>query len=417
MTQQTSRLGRRSVLAAIGGLVGCSVFQHATADPIRSQQTVDDDWTQSGADAANTARLTDGVGPTGDITKAWDAYAGYHTDGVAIIDETVYFDDGGLTAVNVADGTERWAYSPAIPDLDYPEDVVADVEYPAVMAGTVYATVRFGVFDGDNNYTSALIALDAETGKKRWRVDAHGLPGRGFSPVTAIDGTVFTTGPSIDSNGSSGMYAFDGYDGSVRWKRLGEHTPGAVADGRLYLAGEMGVKALDTATGETIWTALPRVAASDTPVVSDGTVFVTEEGTPGVTLIALDATTGAEHWRTAYPSSADYPSLSVETADTDTVYIDVGSADADVIALDRADGSERWRASIPQPEGHQESVPTNGMARVGNFLYVGGAVLDPTDGTIRWTGTLSTPWIAPRPLIAVAGGRSYFGGQDMTVLS
>lgn len=417
MKEQLSRIGRRSVLTSIGGLAGFSVFRRATADPIRSQRTVDDDWMQSGADAANTAHLADGSGPTGTITKAWDAYAGYHTDGVAIIDETVYLDDGGLTALNAADGTERWEYAPEIPDLDYPEDVVADVEYPAVMAGTVYATVRFGVFDGGNSFTTALIALDANTGKKRWRVDAHGLPGSGFSPVIAIDGTVFTTGPSIDPNGSSGLYAFDGFDGTVRWQRSNEHAPGAIADGRLYLAGEMGVKALDTATGEIIWTALPRVAASDTPMVSNGTVFVTEEGAPGVTLIALNATTGAEYWRTAYPSSAEYPHLSVETADTNTVYIEVGSVDADVIAIDRADGSERWRATIPQPEGQQERVPTEGMARVGDLLYVGGAVLDPTDGTIRWTGTLSTPWITSRPLIAVAGGQSYFGGHDMTVLS
>lgn len=416
MSQQISRIGRRSFLAGIGGVAGFSVFRRATAES-RPQHTVDDDWTQFGADAANTARLADGVGPTGTMTTAWETAASYGSDGIAIIDETVYLGgSGGLVALNAADGTERWTYSPEIPDHDYPDGVHADVEYPAVMAGTVYATVRFGVFDGDNTYTTALIALDAETGKKRWRVDVDGLPGRGFSPVAAIDGTVFTAGPSIEPNTTGGLYAFDGFDGSVSWKRSGEHIPGAVADGRLYRAGEMGVRALDAATGEIIWTALPRVAASDTPMVSDGTVFVTEEGAPGVTLIALDATTGAEYWRTAYPSSAEY--LSVETADTDTVYIDVGSVDADVIALDRADGSERWRSTITQPEGQHGRVPTNGMARVGEFLYVGGTVIDPTNGSIRWTGTLSDPWILERSLIAVTGGRSYFSGLwTTTVLS
>ncbi|WP_390207453.1 PQQ-binding-like beta-propeller repeat protein [Halocatena marina] len=109
------------------------------------------------------------------------------------------------------------------------------------------------------------------------------------------------------------------------------------------------MQALDTATGKTVWTALPRVNTTSTPIVSDGTLFVTEENPPGMTIIALDAATGDEYWRTAYPSSDDYPSLDVGAVDDEHVYIQIHKSDADIIALSRNDGSERWRASIPQP--------------------------------------------------------------------
>jgi outer membrane protein assembly factor BamB len=123
-----------------------------------------------------------------------------------------------------------------------------------------------------------------------------------FVPVTVANETIFTLGPGLDGHRNYVLYAF-APDGSVRWsRRVGtpQPTPLPVANGNLYLfSGEKGVKTLDTTTGNVVWEKLPRVAVSDIPLAADGTLFVTEETSPGVILIALDAVTGDEYWRTA----------------------------------------------------------------------------------------------------------------------
>lgn len=427
MVQQSSQVSRRTFLTGtVGGLAGLGVLGQIVSPEIaHAQPSATDGWTQYNANAGNTARLKNGVGPTRNLKKAWTNDDFRTTDGVAVVDGTVYL---GLTARNATDGTERWSVDPTVPDRDYPETVNADVEYPAVMNGTVYATVRFGVYDGDDAYDSAVIAVDANTGTKRWRVDTS--PGEGgdrmFSPVTVVDGTIFTSGPAIDGGSGTWLYAFDAADGSVRWRRRrsdGSEWALPVADGRVYTMKRNGVQALDTKTGETVWEALSRVSFERTtsPMVADGTLFVAEENEPGVTLIALDATTGEEHWRTAY--TRDSPGITIGTVDSETIYIStkVGTKGSDVIALSLSDGSERWRATIPQPPNRDVSqakrVPTDGMARVGGLLYVGGAALRPADGTVVWTWAVPMPLKFERELSAVAGGRVYLGGGELTVLS
>ncbi|WP_248907073.1 outer membrane protein assembly factor BamB family protein [Halocatena marina] len=429
MNSRDVAVNRRSFLAGTTSiLTSFGLFTRDSGGFARGEtSTTAGNWTHPGATAGHSGYLPEDVGPTGDITKAWDhsLSRGNNNDGVAVVDDTVYTGGGPLRALNVADGAERWSFDPTVPDLEYHDaGNTPEVQSPAVMDGTVYASVRIGVYDAGDAQHTALIAVDAETGEKRWRVDSDGLSSGLFSPVVAADGAIFTSGPDIDGGTKNWWYAFDGDDGTVRWRRplktdTKETLP--VADGRLYLPREKGVQALDTATGKTVWTALPRVNTTSTPIVSDGTLFVTEENPPGMTLIALDAATGDEYWRTAYPSSDDYPSLDVGAVDDEHVYIQIHKSDADIIALSRNDGSERWRASIPQPpeqdEGPVMNVPTDGVARVGSLLYVGGAALNPTDGSVAWTHAIPGPWIFGYSLRAVAGGRVYIGGDKLIVLS
>ena len=70
-----------------------------------------------------------------------------------------------------------------------------------------------------------------------------------------------------------------------------------VAKGVVYVAGEGGtVRALDVASGKTLWTTNIGGDIQMTPTLADGLLFVGTHTLPG-TFAALDEATGATHWR------------------------------------------------------------------------------------------------------------------------
>jgi outer membrane protein assembly factor BamB len=420
MSKQILQVSRRSFLGNIGGLMGFGMLggYSATVDPRtrhgRAQEvSTDDDWDQYRGDAAHTSALLGGSGPTGNITKAWSGTYGYASNAdVAVIGDDVYIADTSLVAANAADGSEQWEFTP-----DPSQDLKAGTPHirsPAVVDDTVYASIGFGPFDTSGTWDSALVAIDADTGTQRWRINTEGETRGAVPPVTVANDTVFAALPGQQLT----AYATDG---SVRWRQSNEQgRPGPVADGRMYLGGQSGVRALDVRTGEVVWKALPQVANVYASMVYDGMLFVTESDSPGVTLIALDAATGDEYWRTAYPSektNEEYPYLVVGTADTETVYIQTNLINGYVIALNRTNGHERWRKRIS--DGSSGSI--SNLMRVGNLLYVGSSALDPTDGTFVWKYSFPVTGIGFN-LVAVAGGQCYFaggriGGDNFVVLT
>ncbi|WP_185715504.1 outer membrane protein assembly factor BamB family protein [Halocatena pleomorpha] len=420
MKGNASMFSRRSFLKrVVVGSVGIGVvgrgLDRATAAPDQQSGSV---WSQYKADAGQSARLPAGIGPTGGIQEAWTVSHDRIHDGVAVVNQTVYVGGKTLVALNAQNGTAQWSFEPALPDIDDPgEPLIPDVGSPAVIDGTVYANVWFGPYDG-GTYDTAFIAVDANTGERQWRIDTGGASSRSFAPPTVTDDTVLTTMPQGEGYGDGRMVTALDLDGTLRWQTwLDNPYSGSlpVSENRVYIPTASGVRTLDLQTGSTVWTALPQVQfqPAAAPLVSDGTVFVAETAEPGVTFIALDAATGNEHWRTAYAPDARY-STGIGTVDNERVYLQMGAVDDDVIALDRADGSERWRAAIDQPD--RKHVPTDGMARVGDLLYVGGAAVDPTDGSTVWKHPLPVAGYG-RELSAVAGGRVYVGGQGLTALT
>jgi outer membrane protein assembly factor BamB len=400
---------RRSFLASTaGGLASVGLFGGVlgTVDTVRAQKaSPDDDWRQYRGDAGHTSSVLDGSGPTGNIRKAWTSSAGYATNAdVVVVGETVYIAGTTLVAANAADGSERWKFNPKPPASE--KESTPHIRTPAVVDGTVYASVGFGPYDTSGERDSALIAVDAATGKRRWRIDTKGAVGGDPSPVTVAHDTVFATLPGKP------LTAYT-TDGSVRWKWSSKGKawgPGPVSGGRMYLGGKSGVRALDVATGEVVWEALPQVANVYASMVSNGMLFVTESSQPGVTLIALDAATGDEYWRTAYVSdkTKDNPVLGVGTADTDTVYIQTDVVKGYVIALNRTNGNERWRSLISDARHYFGS----NLARVGDLLYVGSSALNPVDGSSVWEYSISGTPLGVY-LSAVAGGRCYLVGGDV----
>lgn len=420
MNKQVSRFGRRSFLKRTAvGLVGLGVVGHesyrATAAPSQQSGGM---WSQYKADTGQSAHLRDGTGPTGDVEAAWTVSHDRIHDGVAVLDQTVYVGGKKLVALTAQNGQPRWSFEPELPDADDPgEPLIPDVGAPAVVDGTVYVNVWFGPYDG-GTYDTAFIAVDANSGERRWRIDTGGASSRKFAPPTVTEDTVLTTMPQGEGYGGGRMVTALDLDGALRWQTwIEEMYSGSlpVSANRVYIPTASGVQALDLETGSTVWTALPQVQfqPAATPLVSDGTLFVAETADPGVTFIALDAATGDEQWRTAYAPDARYPTR-IGTVDDERVYLQLGAIDDDIIALDRTDGSERWRAVIDQPD--RKYVPTDGVARVGDLLYVGGAAIDPTDGSTVWKHPLPVSGYG-RELSAVADGVVYIGGAELTALT
>lgn len=430
MTYQRVPISRRSFLSGATAAVAGGVF-FGKSDRVRadSDSTGDEQWTQLGGNAASTHSDMTGVGPTGDISIAWDAHEsvhGYRGDSSvgAVVDGTVYASGTGLVALDATDGTELWSFGAETPDKEYPESgITGDIETPAVMDGTVFATVRFGVYDADSSvFHTAIVAVDAESGEKQWRIDVpYGLS---FSELTAVDGSLFVNGPDMDGGDGLFLYVLNADDGSVQWRQPIQRTEFGtrprdyysapiVADGLVFVAPPNGVNAYDAASGDLVWDALPHVKDLSMAMVSEETLFVSENSRPGATIIALDVRTGDDLWKTAYGGDIR---VAMHTIDTERLYISTSEDDSDVVALDRSTGNERWRTTIPQPtneEQHRMWIPKRGMIRVGELLYVGGAALQPSDGEILWKKELREVPSGGYSLDAVAGGRMYISDRGL----
>lgn len=424
MACQNTPISRRVFLAGmVGTVAGAGVLSGASAHTQAASEAIgNEQWTHPKGNTAYNARFVNGIGPTEKITKAWEkGFGGWHErDSICVVDETVYAAGDVLYALDSADGTIHWEFRAEVPDR-VSESMVSDVQSPTVMDGVVFAPVRFNIFDDDNPSHAAIVAVDADSGEKVWRIDAP--VNAQFSDVTAVDETIYTTGPDLDGGWDRFVYALDPADGSVRWRRQSTvphngdghpgHTP-IVVDGVMFVSEQNGVNALDATSGDVVWEALPRVKEPVTAMVADGTLFVGENSEPGATIIALDTATGTEQWKQAYASEG-YPGLNIGTVDSERLYIRLRAIDADVIALDRSDGSEAWRAAIPQPsdDTSRKIIPTTGMARVGELLYVGGAGLNPTDGSIVWKQGFESNPAGRIVLAAVTGGQMYLIDRAM----
>lgn len=97
--------------------------------------------------------------------------------------------------------------------------------------------------------------------------------------------------------------------------------------------GDGTLQAIDATTGDRWWT-LELGPAATTPIVVDGTLYVTDGD-----VFAYDAATGNLQWR---QDLEDTPIRSAPTVVDDTVYL----ADSQVVALDRHDGRLEWSREI-----------------------------------------------------------------------
>lgn len=345
--------------------------------------------------AAHTGEMP-GPGPTSLPVVRWQAQLDGPVVGQPAVDaHTVYVAAGNtLSAVDRTTAAVRWRFATTDQLISGPA-VTGDLVEVVENGGTLHAVdrdtgqERWQTAIGPMRFCSSipvapdnglvyvsgtgLTAIDAATGKVRWRAPAPigtGRVGRVSSPAVA-DGRVFV------GSADGSLYALDADSGEVRWRFAAGSpvsTSPAVVAGVVYFGNDDGTLfAVRTDTGSLVWSAkVGRWLDESSPAVVGGRVFIVSESR---VLVALDGATGEENWRFAVPSGSEtWPVVA-----TGVVYL--GSKDGTVHALDAATGSERWHFQLPgQVESEQPAV-TGGVVYVGddwNVLYaLGSAAGDP----------------------------------------
>jgi len=363
------------------------------------------------ATGIGSAGVTAGERPR-QSTASWPSYRGTGANS-----GWVSGPDGIATAVE-----ERWA-------------VESDPKpnHLSVHGGRVYLSLDNGESEP---YEGAIRALDAETGEEQWRFDTdrwmQSVPvarggavyalangdGEGYVyELDAGDGTErwFQT---LDSEPVAGLSAADGTvcvgtvdgklvamdrDGDRRWRRdLGRSVwdPLAVVDGAIYVTGDNAtinnqtpgqptvVSALDADTGRESWRYEVGQVGATSPVVANGTVYVTDDS--GV--VHAVGTNGTPEWTVETDDDLWLP-----TVHGGTVYL---SGSKTLYALAAGDGSVQWRI-----EGETDVDPLVGTT---DALYTS------VDGELTAVdpGTGAT-----RTLAGVPGGPAAVAGDTIYVQS
>ncbi|MDQ3654277.1 MAG: PQQ-binding-like beta-propeller repeat protein, partial [Chloroflexota bacterium] len=130
----------------------------------------------------------------------------------------------------------------------------------------------------------------------------------------------------------------------------------AVVDGVLYVGvGDGTVHAVDTATGNEVWTFATDSPILSSPAVVDGVVYIGSEDGP---LYAIDASGGTELW--TFPGAASNTSVAIVN---DAVY--ASGVDGFLYALDAATGEEYWRAPLNETASRSPAV-ADGVVYIGS---------------------------------------------------
>ncbi|HYU31385.1 MAG TPA: PQQ-binding-like beta-propeller repeat protein [Thermoanaerobaculia bacterium] len=185
----------------------------------------------------------------------------------AVADGVVYVGslDGSVYAADLATGAVKWRFDTqgrSLNSASFGYDRKSIQSSPAVADGKVYIGARDG----------SLYAIDAATGKQKWRVD-HG--GSWVITAPAVwDGKVFV--------GSSDLRFLQAVDARISQEIWRVPMPASVwsspsiAGSTLYVGDTGGgVHALDAKNGKTLWTFMTEGGIFGAPVPIDGAVLVT----------------------------------------------------------------------------------------------------------------------------------------------
>jgi outer membrane protein assembly factor BamB len=274
-------------------------------------------------------------------------------------------DYGPLIGLDLATGRERWRFELASLQAAESGTIAGDT----LFIGTSFTAE--GALDPPVVY-----ALDLATGRQRWRtVLDRGTDLQWAAPV--VDGGQVLVADTPSHEGSaptSHLHALDAGTGRVRWKadlhanQQGFFAePPVVADGLVYVAtASRRLLALEVDSGREVWRerGFPVVAG-----VRDGMVIAAIDDR----LAALDAGSGVRRWEVPVSGRGErWPVL-----DGDTVYM---ASARDVIAVDAAAGTTRWRVPVDPAVGPP--------VRVGGRLYVATRsrllALDASSGRPLW---------------------------------
>ncbi|MFI1869457.1 outer membrane protein assembly factor BamB family protein [Streptomyces jumonjinensis] len=244
-----------------------------------------------------TARGTVLTGTRGGGVQAWEAsngeklweVTGAQTDfetpeaGPVIHDDTVYvWKDARLRALEARTGHERWSYP------------VGD----AASCGSV--PVRVHPAPDGHVYVSAgarVLAVDVASGLVRWHFEA---------PAVFLSPPAFAPGPAVTGGGVyladylGTVYALDALTGKDRWRIATESRqsiePVLVTGGNVHVGSGSALYTLDAVTGTPMWRFAAGGEVVGAPVVADGRVHF---GSADHVLYTLDAAGGQLRWKLA----------------------------------------------------------------------------------------------------------------------
>jgi outer membrane protein assembly factor BamB len=258
--------------------------------------------------------------------------------------------DGALYALNLSDGSGKWAQMTK-------SHIVGG---PAVSGDTVY------VGSADH----CLYAFATDSGSLRWQFCTGG---KIWSTPVVDTGTVYFG--SMDKK----VYAVDAATGEPRWDRPFQadgavtSTP-VVVGGKVYVGGlDKQFYALDAATGEKVWSFGSDDWIWNRAVVADGVVYV---GNLAGHVYALDANSGEMRWQSPFETPGVVRAAPALVAKT----LVVADEDGNVYGLDIATGSEQWSQLMASGVGADLLVAKSKVyisAKSGDVL-----TLDPSDGSV-----------------------------------
>ena len=277
---------------------------------------------------------------------------------------------------------------------------------PTLANGTIYQSYMDFVECGQNdpNPTGFVIAMDAKTGKQKWR-----YKGRPFESSPLLHDGILYVG-SWDGN----VHAIRAKTGRLVWTyQTGNrvNTSAAYSKGRIFIANQDGnLFALNAKSGKLAWQAGQATEFFyATPAVVYGRVFI---GSSDGTMYAYGQRTGKLLWARPlgtyiYSSAAVYDKK---------VY--AGSYDGRLYALDAATGDVRWRRTMASAV-HAPPVVMNGLVYAATCATCGSAasrfVKTGKDGTtafnartgkVRWrnnSGKYASPIIADQDRVYLVG--------------
>jgi eukaryotic-like serine/threonine-protein kinase len=335
---------------------------------------------------------------------------------ITVSNGVVYFgsEDGFLYAVDTRSHALIWKYQTG----------GAIRSRPAIANNLVYIA-------SDNSFTYALSIND---GTPVWKIKT-GDPGSQRNPMFSWNDyqlgssgfDVFTSSPTVQDNTvyvggrDDYLYAIDANTGQVKWKFHAmtslegiRQTP-VVGNGMVYFGDIFGnFYAIDINSGNQVW-AYPitgNANYSNQATLIDQTVYVTLLSS----VVALDATTGKEKWKT--PSFAPSAYAIKTPAYADGVLYAEGIKNGNyfpMAAYDTVTGKLLWVSNPANPEGLTISSPAVGNNNVYTGTFKGGLfAINKQTGVIQWV----IPVLSGEDIVGVnsspvvAEGMVYFGGMD-----
>ncbi|MFE2373620.1 serine/threonine-protein kinase [Streptomyces sp. NPDC059398] len=324
-------------MAVAGGLIhasdGPTLYALDGTDGTDRWRLSADAWVYS----LQAERGTVVTGTRGGGVQAWEAsngeklweLSGAQTDfetpesGPAIHGDTVYvWKDARLFALDPRTGTERWSYP------------VGD----AAACGGV--PVRVTSADDGCVYIAAgtrVLSVDRTSGLVRWHFEA---------PAVFLSAPAFAPGPAVAGGGVyladylGTVYAIDAATGKDRWRIATESRqslhPLLVAQGNVHVGSGSALYTLDAVTGTPKWRFAAGGEVVGAPVVADGRIHF---GSADHCLYTLDAVGGQLRWKLA--TGGEITGSPVVRGGV--VY--ACSKDRCVYALDAAKGTGTGRAS------------------------------------------------------------------------